>query len=110
MRIEREAPVQQILGKGQGFGRWQDEVIRNAWNAFSALRKWSTESVAGTIASGAARFVAITLSHVFIMSSMEIQLPRLRDRPIAKLLSDQQPGKCVGMARRHLFKEDVQRT
>jgi hypothetical protein len=82
VRVECKAPVQQILGIGQGFGRWQDEVIRNAWDAFSALRKWSTEGVAGTIASGPARFVAITFSHVFIMSSMEIQLPRLRDRPI----------------------------
>jgi hypothetical protein len=52
VRVERQAPVQQILGNSQGFGRRQLEVIRNAWNAFAALRKWSTEGVAGTIASG----------------------------------------------------------
>ena len=69
VRVERQAPVQQILGIGQGFGRRQLEVIRNAWNAFAALRKWSTEGVAGTSASGPAGFVAITLSHVLIMAS-----------------------------------------
>jgi hypothetical protein len=41
------------------------------------LRKWSTESVAGTGASGPAGFVAITLTHVTIMAPMEIRLPRL---------------------------------
>ena len=77
VRVECQAPVQQILGIGEGFGRRQLEVIRNAWNAFTALRKWSTQSVAGTSASGPAGFVAITLSHVPIMASMEIRLPRL---------------------------------
>jgi hypothetical protein len=75
VRVERQPPVQQVLGKGQGFGRRQIEVIGNAWSAFAAPRKWSTECVAGTIASGPAGFVAITLSHVLIMASVQISFP-----------------------------------
>jgi hypothetical protein len=80
VRVERQAPVQQILRIAERFGRRQLEIIRDAWNAFTALRKWSTKSVAGASASGPAGFVAITLSHVLIMTSMEIRLPRLGDR------------------------------
>ena len=71
MRVECQALVQQILGIGDGFGRRQVKIIRDSWNAFTALRKWSTESVAGASASGPAGFVAITLSHVLIMASMD---------------------------------------
>ena len=69
VRVERQAPVQQILGKGQGLGRSQLEVVWNARNAFAALRKWSAESVARAGASGSAGFVAVTLGHVPIMAS-----------------------------------------
>jgi hypothetical protein len=74
VRVERQAPVQQILGKGQGLGWRQLEVIRNAWNAFASPRKWSTEGIAGTIASGPAGFVARTLIHGLIMASMHGRL------------------------------------
>ena len=75
MGVERQAPVQQILRIAEGFGRRQLEVIRYAWDAFTALRKWSTESVAGTSASGPAGFVAITLGHVLIMAHVLHRLP-----------------------------------
>jgi hypothetical protein len=74
VRVERQAPVEQILGKGEGLGWRQLEVIRNAWNAFASPRKWSTEGIAGTIASGPAGFVARTLIHGLIMASMQGRL------------------------------------
>ena len=74
MRVEGQAMVQQILGKGQGFGRRQLEVVGNAWNAFAAPRKWAAEGVARTIAPGPAGFVAITLSHGLIIASTATHL------------------------------------
>ena len=61
-------PVQQVLGIGEGFGRGQLEVIRDACNTHTAQRKWPTKGVARAGASSPAGFVAITLSHMPIMA------------------------------------------
>jgi hypothetical protein len=74
VRVEGQAPIQQILSAGQCFGRRQLEVVRNAGNAFAALRKRLTEGVAGTLASGPTEFVAIAVRHKLMMSSTRIHL------------------------------------
>src|ERR1700689_3041436 len=69
VRTECQAPVQQVLSVGEGFGRRQPQIIRDRRNALSAARKWPPESVARARASGPPGFVAITLGHLPIMAS-----------------------------------------
>jgi hypothetical protein len=45
VRVECQAPVQQVLGVREGLGRRLLEVIWDAWNSLTALRKWPAESV-----------------------------------------------------------------
>ena len=66
--LNARAPVQQVLGIGEGFGWGQLEVIRDACNTHTARRKWPTKGVARAGASSPAGFVAITLSHMPIMA------------------------------------------
>jgi Amidase len=80
VRVKGQAPIQQVLRVGEGFGRRQFEIIRDTRNALAALRKWPTKGVAGTGASGPTGFVAITLSHGPIMRATQAGMNSLADQ------------------------------
>ena len=66
--VERHAPVEQLLGMGEGFGRRQLEVVRDRWIARTVAGKRSAKGVARARTSGSAGLVAITLGHAAIMA------------------------------------------
>jgi hypothetical protein len=68
MRVECQAPAQQVLRIGEGFVRRQLEIIRDARNALAARRKWPAELITRTGVSRPAGFIAFTLDHVAIMA------------------------------------------
>ena len=74
MRIERQAPIQQVLRIVESLGGRQFEVIWDARNALAALRKRPAKGVARTAASGPAGFVAITLSHMPMIANVHAEL------------------------------------
>jgi hypothetical protein len=75
VRVERQVPVQQILGVGERFRRWQLEIVRDPRNSGTAGRQ---KSAHGITRSGVARptdLVAIALGHVPIILAMAFRQP-----------------------------------
>src|SRR5215208_4623926 len=72
VRVECQAPIQQVLRIVKGFGRRQLEIIRDTRNALAARRKWPTEGVSRTAASGPPGVVAITLDHVPMIAGLSL--------------------------------------
>jgi hypothetical protein len=68
VRGERQAPVEQLLGVGEGFGRCQFEIVRDTRDACTAGGKRSAKRVARARTSGSAGLVAITLGDTAIMA------------------------------------------